>query len=253
MSLRTTHLPKYLVMTGALLLVAQLVAVSAQAQNQVTTCGTVITRPGTYNLANDLLGCAEDGIVIRSGGVTLNLNGHQITGFGRSGTRGIQVTSPTKELVIIDGPGTIADFENGVDMDLAHGSAYIVSVTAQKNRIGFYIVNGKDVTLGNSKAINNALVGFALYDTDDSRLVESTANANGSGINVLGFRNEIVLNTANDNNTYGILVFGGAHNRISSNTALRNSRYDLFQGGENCENNTWVNNMFKTANLPCIH
>jgi parallel beta-helix repeat protein len=246
-----TRLRNCLLTFSVLLLVMQWAAFSAQAQISVTTCGTSITQPGKYILANDLLACAEDGIVIQSAGVYLNLNGHQITGIQRSLTRGIQVTLPPKESVIIDGPGTIARFGMGVDLDLANGRAFIVGVTAEHNRFGFLVLNGSDVTLGNNTAVNNSVIGFALYDTDDSSLVESAANRNGTGISIVGSRNEIILNTTDNNDMFGIVVFR-AHNRISSNTALGNSRYDLYQLGQNCDN-TWVNNTFKTANLPCIH
>lgn len=256
-----TRLRNRLPALSMLLLAMQWAAVSAQAQIPVTECGTEITQPGKYILANDLLRCAEDGIVIRSAGVFLNLNGHQIGGIGRSVTHGIKATLPSKDSIIIDGPGTIADFGTGIELDLAKGSAYIVSVTAQRNYFGFMVLNGNDVTLGNNTAVNNSVIGFAMYDTDDSRIVESFANSNGVenasnasgiGISVLGSRNEIILNTTDNNASFGILVFGGANNRISANTALGNFKYDLYQSGDNC-NNTWVNNTFKTANLPCIH
>jgi parallel beta-helix repeat protein len=247
-----TRLRNYLLTFSVLLLVMQWAAFSAQAQISVTTCGTMITQPGKYTLANDLLQCPGDGIVIRSAGVSLNLNGHQITGPAHSSTHGIQVTLPPNEWVIIDGPGTIANFGTGLELDLAHGRAFIVSVTAQQNRFGFMVLNGSNITLGNNTAVNNIVIGFALYDTDDSSLVESSANANGDGIVILGSRNEIILNTANNNAKNGIVAFSGGHNRISTNTALGNSRYDLYQLGQDC-NNTWVNNTFNSANLPCIH
>ncbi len=247
-----TRLRNCLLTFSVLLLVMQGVTFSAQAQISVTTCGTMITQPGTYALANDLLQCPGDGIVIRSAGVSLNLNGHQITGPGLSSTHGIQVTLPPNESVIIDGPGTIANFGTGLELDLAHGRAFIVSVTARQNRFGFMVLNGNNITLGNNTAVNNIVIGFALYDTDDSSLVESSANANGDGIIILGARNEIILNTANHNAKHGIVAFSGAHNRISTNTALGNSRYDLYQLGQDCTN-TWVNNTFNSANLPCIH
>ena len=153
---------------------------------------------------------------------------------------------------MIDGPGTIANFGTGLELELAHGSAFIASVTAQNNRFGFMVMNGRNVTLGNNAALNNVVIGFALYDTDDSSLVESSANANKDGIVIIGSRNQIVLNTTNNNARDGIQAFGGAQNRISTNTALGNSRYDLYQHGQDCSN-TWVNNTFNTANLPCIH
>ena len=153
---------------------------------------------------------------------------------------------------MIDGPGTIANFGTGLELDLAHGMAFIAGVTAKDNRYGFMVLNGSNVTLGNNAAVNNILTGFALYDTDDSSLVESSANANKDGIVIIGSRNEIILNTANNNSRDGIQAFGGANNRISTNTALGNSHYDLYQHGQDCKN-TWVNNTFNKANLPCIH
>src|SRR5262249_34045414 len=48
----------------------------------VTTCGTVISTPGTYQLVNDLVSCPQDGIDIVSSDVHLILNGHQISGSG---------------------------------------------------------------------------------------------------------------------------------------------------------------------------
>lgn len=251
--MRTIRLPKYLLLPGALLFVAHLVVVSAQAQIPVTTCGTTITQPGKYTLANDLLNCPGDGIVIQSADVSLNLNGHQITGPAHSSTHGIQVTLPQGQSVVIDGPGTIANFGTGLELDLANGSAYIAGVTSQRNYFGFMVRNGSNVTLGNDTAANNITIGFALYDLDDSGIFESSAYANGDGIVILGSRNEIILNNASKNSKSGIIVFGGGQNRISTNTAQGNSRYDLYQLGQDCGTNTWVNNTFTTASLPCIH
>ena len=253
MFMRPIRLPNYLLLPGALLLVVQLMLVSAQAQIPVTTCGTMITQPGRYSLANDLLQCPGDGIVIQSADVSLNLNGHQVTGPSHSSTHGILVALPPKASVIIDGPGTIANFGTGVELDLANGSAYIASVTSQRNYFGFMVTKGSNVTLGNDTAANNLTIGFALYDIDDSGIFESSAYANGDGIVMLGSRNEIILNKVNKNEKNGIVVFGGGENRISTNAAQGNSRYDLYQLGDGCGTNTWVNNTFTTANLPCIH
>jgi parallel beta-helix repeat protein len=229
-------------------------ALSAQAQIPVTTCGTEITQPGNYILANDLLGCSGNGIVIQSEGVTLNLNSHQITGPGSGVSRGISVLA--HKGTVIEGPGTIARFYFGVYLERAVGGAHIVGITAQDNTTGFYLSGSREVTLGANMAVSND-AGFLLFDSSDNQLVENIVNSNRNmGIQIVGSRNEIILNTAENNGTYGIEVvrgFGSHDNRITFNTATGNATFDLAERGYSTCRSTWTSNMFSTANLPCIH
>jgi parallel beta-helix repeat protein len=61
----------------ALLLAAG--SVLAAPPQLVTECGTVITEPGNYLLANDLVGCPDSGVSIFSSDVTLDLKGYTIS------------------------------------------------------------------------------------------------------------------------------------------------------------------------------
>ena len=68
--------------TWLLLPVLILVAGSVFAkQNDVTECGTVIDKPGKYRVMNDILDCTpyEDGVLILTSDVTLDLRGHTIS------------------------------------------------------------------------------------------------------------------------------------------------------------------------------
>ena len=49
------------------------------APKDVTECGTVLTEPGNYKLANDLLDCPGGGVEIVGSDIILNLKGHQIS------------------------------------------------------------------------------------------------------------------------------------------------------------------------------
>src|SRR4051812_27856408 len=85
--------------------------VSAHAAH--VQCGAVITADTT--LDSDLVGCPQDGIVIAAGNVTLDLNGHTISGTGTAaGIRG--AAGPTLANVVIRGRGTVTAFRVGIDL-----------------------------------------------------------------------------------------------------------------------------------------
>jgi large repetitive protein len=65
----------------ALVVLAATPGLAASAPTQTVSCGQVIT--SDTRLANDLVDCPADGLVIGADGVTLDLNGHTIA--GRSG------------------------------------------------------------------------------------------------------------------------------------------------------------------------
>jgi parallel beta-helix repeat protein len=146
---------------------------------QITQCGTVITQPGHYILANDLscggapvsgvIGAPNppnwwknvqsplsgsapvanqppvsgDGIDILSDHVEVQLNGHTINGGG-SGNIGISVgvgVPSGNSHVHIVGPGTITGFSAGVEFEQVTFSS-VDSVTVNNNAADFAIGGG---------------------------------------------------------------------------------------------------------------
>lgn len=146
---------------------------------QITQCGTVITQPGHYILANDLscggapvsgvIGAPNpsgwwnnvqtplsgsapvtshppvsgDGIDILSDHVEVQLNGHTIDGGG-SGNVGISVgvgLPSGNSFVHIVGPGTITNFSAGVEFEQVSFSS-VDNVTANNNGADFAIGGG---------------------------------------------------------------------------------------------------------------
>src|SRR5690349_13461336 len=71
-------------------------------------CGQTVTVSVT--LAADLTGCNGDGLVVGANGISINLNGHRITGTGTAGSRG--VWNPGNTSVTVKN-GAISGFAKG--------------------------------------------------------------------------------------------------------------------------------------------
>src|SRR5579862_268459 len=247
MGLTATRLRNCFLAIATCLLLMQLSALCAQGGTPVTTCGTMITEPGHYTVANDLLNCPADGIDILASNVELDLAGHQISG-GDSGT-GIDMFASHVRIL---GPGTINGFSVGVLVNFGSKEVDVIGVTANGSSVGFLARFAK-VTFGGDTATGND-TGFLLQPSDDCELSGNKATGNsGNGFLVSGDRNRIHMNVARNNGASGINIStGSVDNDNVSNVALGNAAFDLSDGNATCANK-WVHNTFQTANLPCIH
>ena len=255
MAFPAARLRVYLLAFTALLLLLQLAVVSAQGQTQITTCGTFVTVPGEYVLANDLT-CSKYGIIITGvKDVVLKLNGHRIIGSSTpEGAAGIKVQSAAAR-IRIQGPGVISNFtgkNSGGVLFFSTGLQEITAVTCTGNTTGFLVVGPARVH-GNVATSN--VDGFVSM-RGRTEISDNLATGNSQdGIVTTSFQgvDRIMHNTAAFNGRYGISAERGAmDNYIMSNTALDNGAYDLFDGNRSCEN-TWVDNTFGISQGPCIH
>lgn len=234
-----------------LLCLLQLAFVSAQGQNQISRCGTSITAPGEYVLANDLTNCSGSGIIIGNNtkGVVLSLAGHQITGSTSPQTAGIKIQSGASARIA--GPGIISNYTAGFGVLLASGTVEVSGVTCTGNEVGFYFTNGEARVHGNL-ATNN-VDGF--YVLASGELTDNLASGNSQDGIFAASRQQaqFLHNTTVFNGRYGIAAAQFSSDKdIISNTALNNVSYDLFDGNSTCHNR-WVDNTFGTSKGPCIH
>src|SRR4051794_37666215 len=79
------------------------------AQATTVHCGDTITQDTT--LTNDVLNCPSVGLTIAANGITINLNGHTISGEP-SAQSGINDSTGHDQLKIV-GPGTVQGFGFG--------------------------------------------------------------------------------------------------------------------------------------------
>src|ERR1019366_825876 len=251
MTLCATRMKIHRLPIPALLFLLQLTVVSAQGQNQITRCGSFITAPGEYVLANDLTNCSGDGIIIggNAKGVVLNLAGHQITGSSSAQRAGIKIQSGANARIV--GPGVIANYTAGFGVLLVSGRVEVTGVTSTGNDVGFYFNGGRAMVHGNI-ATNN-VDGFYMVATGE--LTDNLASGNSQDGIFTGAREraQFLHNTAVFNGRYGIAADRDSSVKdIISNTALNNLGYDLFDGNRDCQNR-WVDNTFGTSKGPCIH
>jgi hypothetical protein len=253
MTLCATQVKKHRFTSPCLLFLLQLAVVSAHGQTQITSCGTVISQPGEYVLANDL-NCSGDGISVRfnTQQIEVKLAGHRITGSNSPNKAGIRVDSLAP--VLIQGPGVISNFTAGIL--LGGGGVQIYAVTCTGNEVGFYLSPGlygkETAALVRDSIAENNVDGF--YMASSGELTGNLANGNSRD----GFsaattqRARLSRNTAAFNGRYGIATEQGSNNKdIRSNTALDNIGYDLFDGNSNCQNK-WNDNTFGTSKGPCF-
>jgi parallel beta-helix repeat protein len=159
--------------------VALLCAGPARALTQIGSCGTTISSPGDYQVADDL-SCAGDGITITSSGVRLNMAHHVLSGNG-TGT-GLSVVGVPGDVDV--GNGTLTGFSTGVRIQGARG-VNLEAVTATGNATGMVLdhADGNDIT--DTLVMNNTGDGIQAFRSNHNVITASVSNGNG-GAGLLG-------------------------------------------------------------------
>lgn len=139
--------------------------------------------------------------------------------------------------------------------------------TARDNHIfGFFLGagpftpgGGRNVVKNNSATGNQT--GFWIDGEEGTRLTGNVADENhGDGILLVrGRKNRLTRNQANGNGENGIALLSESGTHVTRNAALNNDRdndgnrhYDLNESLTNCGDNRWRNNVFASANQPCV-
>ena len=208
-----------MIMTGIL---ATLGGAQAWAVN-IASCPFVISAPGYYVVAANLT-CAGDGITITASNVSLNLNGHIITGSGPGTGIGIRVqpTSGRLNHVGISGPGLIQTFQDGIDVfSTDDAQVSLVTVAGNSNGVGVVGAGVNRLTIG-SNVIARSIVGLKLTGSVNATVTGNQVVGNDFGILLqAGSGNTFSGNTASGNSSFGIEIFGNT-SRVSSNATNGN-------------------------------
>ncbi len=211
----------------ALLAVIAACAVSAPgASAQTLSCGQVITK--SVALTDDLVDCPGDGLVVGADGITVDLNGHSVTGrsggdfcetdcLGRYG-----IDSAGHDGLTIEN-GTVGSFRYAVYLhDTTESSLSDLSVGA-----GPHAVYRAGILLLRSHA--NRLVRIAAAGDPTISLVRSTGNTvadsilrgdvnmrQGDGLTLaFGSDRNRVVDTQIDAPWMGLVVYDSARNRVA--------------------------------------
>jgi parallel beta-helix repeat protein len=232
--------------------------VPAASAATTVSCGSTISTAGSYALAAN---CSA-GITITASDVTLNLNGHTMTGAGGF-SDGVVVDDSGGAVrgVTIQGPGKITGYDIGVEIGGGGGGggvsgSSVSGLTFTNNAWGIQLNSGSGNTVSGNTAKDNLVGGIVLWAENGDTISANAANNNSAiGIDVaVGSTGNTVSDNAANNDGFGIVVNpGSTGNTISANDAHGNPDDDLADLNDACDTNTWTGNTFKTANQTCIH
>jgi parallel beta-helix repeat protein len=181
----------------------------AKAVTPITACGDVITAGGTpgfqevYTLTTNLSCSGSDGIDIQASYVTINLNGHSITGDGSSlGIFAYSSAGRLKGIVImgpIPGQSPVQSFNIGIEMDNVDNST-VQNIVLARNNYGLATdlldqVNNTvtGLKLSTNTATLNANDGFALYNSSGASVSANIAVGNGSSGSALTLSTDLPI------------------------------------------------------------
>ena len=215
------------------LLIAGLAGVvgTSPASAATLSCGETITQSTT--LENDLGPCPNFGIIVGADGITLDLNGHVVSGTPDPSRDGAGVYLLNRTGVTVRN-GTVRNFSIGVAIDGGSGNT-VTGITARDNIGGLNDIGGDGIAILSSRgnqivdnsAINNGpYSGIGLYSRRDSDHPGTPGVARDNVIS----SNEVVGNiisrdrsTPNGTDNDGIrLENDAAFNTVSSNLVARN-------------------------------
>ena len=279
-----TALVIFAVFTQAVALVAR--AGSAQADTLISICGYAIQAAGKYRLATDLGPCSGDGIDIRTGNVTLDLDGYTITGPANGNGAGIdvEVGGSRAKGINIKGPGRIQKFSYGIFLSNTD-NAQVQDVLLEINSdYGIYVNGSVNVQLQDNVFTHNGSYGLLLLNSGGSQVYDNYISGNGNsgtsdagGLDIAGGTgSQVSGNIVDSNQPFGIVLFNAGQqqvegnkiygnystgfriesastgNVVRDNAAEGNLIYDLEDDNSGCDTNNWQNNVFFTSNQTCI-
>lgn len=209
------------------------------------SCGDTITTD--TKLANDLIDCPGDGLVIGADDITLDLGGHVIDGDGQGEDEAIDNTAGHDRVTIRNGSvrqfvegvlvvGASADRVRGVRAhDLGHAGIFfdrvdgglIADSSTPNDLAGIVITRSHDVRVERNVASYNAFSGIVIFESRDVVIADNRLRRNGPDSPAIGlFRdadaNRVVGNLVSRTSD-GIHVGAGCdRNVIRGNRAVRN-------------------------------
>lgn len=197
---------------------------SGEPAPRQVSCGQMIIV--STRVTNDLSECPEDGLVIGTNGIILDLDGHTIDGVGL----GIGIRNEGFHSVTVKN-GIIQEFDYGLRLSMGSTFNVITGLAVQNNQVTGIELSDTG-TYGNqvhdNKVTNNA-DGIALLDGTAATLVRANSLAGNSAVSLLV--------RASNGNLLGSNEFGAGSNAgvqletASDNTVIDNSMPAAGDGG----------------------
>src|ERR671918_1458207 len=209
-------------------------------------CGQVVS--GVVNLTANL-NCSGDGIIINGPNTVINMNGFSITGPGQDSSK-VGIMVPNVDNVVVNGPGSISNFQAGVLLTGANGFK-INSAILSNNQIGTFMTGAENAQVQQNIIQGNS-IGVASHSSTGSAIDSNLMNGNLlAGITFVNTQQSSVGMNNIVGSQNGVFLDGQSkQNTISANNVLENV-IDLNNANglpTNINANQYVDNSCETSN-----
>ena len=202
------------------LAVAVCLATAPSALAAPAACGDLVTSDLT--LENDLLGCPGDGLTVVADDVTIDLNGHTVSGLAT----GVGIASAGVSNLSISN-GIISGFAEGINT-FDGSNIFLGHLTVRDNTTGIRLDTGTRAVVSRNHIINNQGNGI-LAGIPGGSVVRNNIIA-WNGLNgLVGAEDSVQLvegNLASHNGASGVLL-GDSVARVANNKLSNNGAYGL--------------------------
>jgi len=210
------------------------------------SCGQVVE--GLVELNSDL-NCSGDGLIVGADGTTIRLNGHTITGPGLDSSK-VGVSVSDQHGVMIEGPGTIEQFQAGIYAAGAEGTV-ISGMNLRDNQIVVFSTGTEGLQAMQNDLSENR-IGVGSHSSNSLQLTENLMTGNVlTGISFMTTDNSLISKNEIRESHNGIYVDSESNsNRIESNDMLENE-LDLNNANGlaiNVNSNSFSDNNCETSN-----
>ena len=194
-----------------------------QAQPQAApssnaACGQVVS--GVVNLTANL-NCSGDGIIVGGPNTVINMNGFSITGPGQDSSK-VGIMVPNVDNVVVNGPGSISNFQAGVLLTGATGFA-INSVILSNNQIGTFMTGAENAQVQQNIIQGNS-IGVASHSSTGAAIDSNLMNGNLlAGITFVNSQQSSIAMNNVVGSQNGVFLDGqSASNAVNANNILEN-------------------------------
>jgi Periplasmic copper-binding protein (NosD) len=218
-----------------------LVPHSTFAATPISTCGYVISTPGSYSVTADLT-CPGVGILVASSNVDLDLNQHVLTNMS---SNDVGIITATKDPFVpgaatldfsscttvtgahIHG-GTVKNFNQGVVLCSSNASTNGPSVAmstvvdhidSQNNHVGIAVLSSGHNTLDTNFLSVNDTYAIQLENASSNLIAKNLIDSNNIGISLNNNSNQntVLINSVTLSYYVGVRLTGSQGNAISTN------------------------------------
>jgi parallel beta-helix repeat protein len=206
----------------AALVTASGLATAVAARADAIDCGSAVS--ASVVLQQDVLcpsGWTGDGLRVAGSGVTLDLNGHVVTGPGAAGIRVLGTANTVTNTSTL--PATVSGFAEGVVFDQATNSV-VHGLRVTVNGRGIDVAGADGNTVSGNVVSGNAQDGIRAGASTGNTISGNTVSKNVYGIGLAdgSSDNTVTGNTVSKNRNFGIAVFCGSDgNTVSGNAVTK--------------------------------